>query len=1147
MQILNTVVIDSTQELSRFCTDLGFNSWGLRLPQVEYDIEEGERLLVILSHAMEEDVVSRSLGKSPQGLLVKNLIEQLARDLKEGRRKDFPLPKHVSLINYRDRSGERLVGKAADFETDYAQAWVARVCHYIKDFKPTRIFISGEDAFQAILYHTQTHLSNHKDLKSIEYTEPYLSMGRVFDFFYGGLHIPTSFTLPLHYTSKSRSKNTTEEESSALINQQRIHLEHLMYGRNLYTITDKTQWKRIDIKDYNTFLDFLNKLKTAPKVAIDLETDNLSRFANKILTMHFSLDGETSFNLPYCHRETPFLPEELEMIKKELRDYFQDSTPVEHIYHNAKFDIGVLMAQLDFSFYNHKVYDTQAGMFSLDENIKNVSKFISSPYALRTVAYQYGCSAYDEGEVRKEDRARMASLPLDEIFEYASKDVVIPFQVSNFQVEEAVRRQYNQWKTFVVEQLGAMTLVFAGMENKGILINKKYLLDLCSNDGIVRKLLDEVIDKFKESSAAREVNTILVVHGKALKVLNETKKILKRDLMHLKKASKTFLKKKRVLKKDMQDAQLLQQIQDHNNNADRDIHRVTECFGLYEKVIANITEIEKTIEKDIYNLRDYDDLLIRMNIREQLQTIKKKLPETSTITFIETISKLEEQLKSLKVFRDESTTEPQDWLFNIAKSDCQQLLFFDILGLKPLELKKDGGATTNQAFQQTYLNVPEVSYLATYNKYKKLLSTYIEGMMKRLETDPDSCIDGRLRASYGYRDVVTGRASSGNPNFQNIVRKGELAKTIKSQFVAGPGEIYLKNDYNAAEVRQWANISQDTKLANTFRAGMVMRKEIFLEQDPEKLKDLEERLKGEGDVHRLNYSFFFNKNPKDVTDEERNAVKAVIFGVMYGKSHQTLAEDLKCSEEQAQKLLDKLFSTYSKGRDWIYNNKQYATDSTVCFSPIGRVRHLAAILHQDSVVKRSTERKMSNSVTQGFSSDLGFAGGRILQQLVYKVFKKQGYNLELYQNNTVHDSVEAITKFEHLPISSYVLEQAFTTLAYHKYKKMFNVSWVIESEMDSEVGCTIGTVRKASWKNLPDIVRQELLWSQEHLGYEYSEADKAEILRKFDHNYHIITGVMRVETKKYLDFIKQNPGQVYLESTLLCPTKTTKLRDLLLF
>lgn len=1122
----------------------GYKSQEVDLPYVEYDLEEGERLLVILAYASDEDVRSKKLGHSAQGLLTKELVEKLNTEVLTGVREDLPLIKTVSLINFRDKFGERMLDADNYVEGKLFQQWASRVADYVEAYKPTRILVSGEASLKALMY----HVCSLQDLSAVEYTEPYLQIGRVFNLDYRGIKIPTSFTLPLHWTASSNPKYI--DQAPNLIHQQKFHLEYLLAGHNLYTISDKSTWSKTDIMTIEAFDQFYEELVSADRICIDIETNNLARYANKILTMHFSTDGYHAYNLPLCHRDTPFSAEEILYIQSKLKSYFENEKSDYLIFHNAKFDISVMTAQFNLSFFNHRVYDTIAGVFSLDEQNRYYTAIHVPTYNLRHVAYQYGCNAYDEGEVKKQDRANMNSIPLEHIFEYAAKDVIIPYQVCHFQITEAERRGYKLWKEFVIEQLGAMTLVFVGMETKGILVDKKYLINLCSNDGIVKKLLDEVVDKFKSSDNAKKVNDILVIHDRVVKGMLYSKSAIKKGKRLIAAELKDARKPLRILKKFLDDSNVVAELTSAYDERQRRLPLLEAISQSCDPIAEFFDVAAKEIVKSLTQLKHFDTRVERSDVLVRLEKLRMALEDVNLPKleeFLLSTAKIKESHLSLKSFREEPVDHSKDWLFNIAKQNSQQLLFFNILGLKPVEQRKDGGGKSNKDFQAAYQEVEEVALYDTYTKYKKLMSTYITGMMQRLESDPDSQLDGRLRADYGYKDVMTGRSSSRNPNFQNIPSRGKFASLIKRQFIAERGAVLIKNDFNAAEVRQWANVSQDKKLASTFRAGMVMRKELFLEEDDAKRDELKLKIKGEGDVHRLNYSFFFGKDPKLVTDEERNAVKAVIFGVIYGKGSRTLAQDLKCTEEQADQLLAKLFTTFKKGGEWIEDTKAATHKSLIATSPIGRVRHLGSLLHRDAKVNSGSDRKICNSVVQGFSSDMGYAGGRILQQLVYKMFQKHGCDLYLYENNTVHDSVEAVTKFEHLPLSLYLVDHAFTTLVQEKYRKIFGLNWVIESEMDSEIGCSIGHTRKMDWRTLPTQVREELEWSSTELEYNYTQEEKSEILRKFDHNYDIMTRIRKYETKKYLEFVKANPDKVYADCVLADSSKLSKLREQLIF
>lgn len=1165
--------LDLINTKNTYLSSFDENSTCIQLPKVEFDVEDGERLLIIFSHATDEDKKTNALGNSSQGVVAKQLVNQIHKEIALGLREGLPNIKTLGFINFRDRNNEIMNQIGVDYHSSHCKAWVERLLAYIKEFQPSKILISGEGAFQALMYHSQNQLQNNTDSKRVEFNEAFLCAGRVYDFVYlDNKVIPTTFTIPLHYVSTSNPLKM--QEASTLIHQIKFHLEYLLYGRNLYTISDHKEWIRNDVMNIEAFNKFYQELSTASKVCIDLETKNLARFANKILTMHFSLDGKNAYNIPYCHKESPFTGSELLYIKEKLKSYFQDGETALHVYHNAKFDIGVLTAQLDIKFYNHKVYDTIAGAFSLDENIRELRTFDVIPYGLRRLAYNYGCGVYDEGEVGKEDRSNMENLALKDIFEYASKDVIIPFQIQDFQVTEALRRGYTKWKEFVVEQLGAMVLVFVGMENKGILIDKKYLMDLCANDGLVQKELDKVIEFFKASPAALEVNRIINLRDNLLTILKYMKVALRKDKSKINTLLNTLAKpkKEKRVKKGEINTNTYPNITELNER----LLTLQEDKEILIKTLDNCLTVSVAvldlIDTSIYNIRIYEEEIDKLKFLATFDALSaltsfnigkvdKLLNDYGTTDIavplnaykdvltnsLELSNNVKNKLSSINYFYEQKLDLDKDWKFDIATSECQQLLFFDILQLKPIALRKNGGGTIDDTFQKTYATVPEVAHLTSYNKAKKLMSTYIIGMLNRLENNLDSQMDGKLRADYGYRDVLTGRSSSKDPNFQNLPSRGSFAKLIKRQFVAGRGEMYIKADYNAAEVRQWANISGDERLGGTFRKGMIMRRELFVEQDPEKQGALKARIKGEGDVHRLNYAFFFGKDAKDVTDEERTAVKAVIFGVMYGKSSFTLANDLKIMEHEAKILLDKLFDTYKVAGDWITNTEAKAFNELIARSPIGRVRHLASILHPNKAVISSSKRKVCNSITQGFSSDMGYAGGRMLQVIVYKMFQQLGYNLHLYQNNTVHDSVEAVTKFEHLPIGIYLVEHCYTTLMHRKYQQVFDMKWSIESEMDFELGCSVGGVSKMDWWKLEDHMMDSLNKSQSDLGNVYTEEEKNEILRKFRHNYNIISKLKVFETNEYLQFVKNNPNTPYLESTLFHKDRMNKIKQQLIF
>lgn len=264
-------------------------------------------------------------------------------------------------------------------------------------------------------------------------------------------------------------------------------------------------------------------------------------------------------------------------------------------------------------------------------------------------------------------------------------------------------------------------------------------------------------------------------------------------------------------------------------------------------------------------------------------------------------------------------TEPR--VFKPTTEASKQTLFFKVLKLAPLKLNQKGGGAVDKAFKSFYRErVPEVKLLDDYEQLTKLKSTYVDAFYKKLTKDPD-CIDGFIRANYDYTDVTTGRLSSSKPNLQNIVNRGILAKTIKRCFIALAGWILCKNDYSAHEVRIWAILGKDKRLSEAFRKGLRLRQalRILMAKCPAEadafralqkkagwkgIKEYDQKLKlvariedetvkkiasltleieQFGDIHRINYNHFYGTPILKITPDQRQSIKAVVFGVIYGK------------------------------------------------------------------------------------------------------------------------------------------------------------------------------------------------------------------------------------------------------------------------
>jgi DNA polymerase I-like protein with 3'-5' exonuclease and polymerase domains len=570
------------------------------------------------------------------------------------------------------------------------------------------------------------------------------------------------------------------------------------------------------------------------------------------------------------------------------------------------------------------------------------------------------------------------------------------------------------------------------------------------------------------------------------------------------------------------------------------------------------------------------------------------------------------------IFSDHNGRNDDMWIFDVNKQEHQQELYFRELGIEPMEYRKDGGGKTNKAFLLEYKDtVPEVALLEKYRQHDKLRNTYVMGLFKQLTKNPDHYWDNRLRAVYNFLMILTTRSSAQSPNLQNIPSRGPLAKIIKRLFICTLGYLLIKVDYSAHEVRGWANISGDHQIAAAFAEGMKLRLQIrlVLALDPdldyriaayvkevgwnEKTKDdkgnkvdkhsiidkrkLAKRLGNsdpdlakilellielqiKGDVHRMNYQFFFDKPAETVTDDERQGVKEVVFGVVYGKQARALAESLykkfikpirqkymprirvamKDDDEvmvdrlnkkmyreiepyykQAQDLIDKLANKFKRGWGWLEKIQREGQENLRVVSVFGAVRHLFAYLHTDPTVQHMMDRRGPNSLVQGPSSNLIFTAARLMNTFNW-MLRRNKINLGYRNCNSVHDSNMIENKIATIPLTLYYMEHSLTTQNHRRVRKTYGFNMIIGLEIEFEIGGCEAAMSKWDFteSSLMESVGSGIDWVQKELGH---KLDKKSLLSKVQHNYRIVNQFRIKELKK------QGDGYAPTELMLMTP------------
>jgi DNA polymerase I-like protein with 3'-5' exonuclease and polymerase domains len=308
-------------------------------------------------------------------------------------------------------------------------------------------------------------------------------------------------------------------------------------------------------------------------------------------------------------------------------------------------------------------------------------------------------------------------------------------------------------------------------------------------------------------------------------------------------------------------------------------------------VISHMTQRGIAIDKlYLATLKSNQSPLLKL-----IQEVQSKLNDTPEVKAAN--KKLLKEASGQSSSKGLFNREP--WVLDWGKYDHKSMVFFNVMGLKAVSQTKTGAAQINKTFVAAYKREhPVVEQFGRYQKLTKLWSAYVKGWWNKIQESPDARADFRLRPGYGFFDVVTGRLNSFGPSLQQVPTRGAESKYIKRMFTSPPGTMHIKFDYSAHEVRVWSYVSGEMKLADVFRVGQKLRQELRKTTDPDALAALFKKIKVDGDIHVINVKRFLGQ----IVDKEhplRDAIKSVVFGVLYGKGAGTLARDIVANNTNA--------------------------------------------------------------------------------------------------------------------------------------------------------------------------------------------------------------------------------------------------------
>lgn len=276
--------------------------------------------------------------------------------------------------------------------------------------------------------------------------------------------------------------------------------------------------------------------------------------------------------------------------------------------------------------------------------------------------------------------------------------------------------------------------------------------------------------------------------------------------------------------------------------------------------------------------------------------------------------------------------------FNINSPKQLGEVLFERLGLPPVKKTKSGYSTNAEVLEKLKSRHPIVEAILDYRTLTKLKSTYADGLVKEIADD------GRIHTTFQNMVTATGRLSSTEPNLQNIPVRTELGSEIRKMFVPKDGWVFVDADYSQIELRVLAHIANDAHMQAAFTSGM--------------------------DIHTATAAQVFHVAPEDVTPLMRRHAKAVNFGIVYGISEFSLAEDIGVTRKEAKAYIENYLQNYAGVREYMKYIVAQAKQDGFVTTMFGRRRNLPELKSSNFNIRSFGERVALNTPIQGTAADI---------------------------------------------------------------------------------------------------------------------------------------------------------------------------------
>ncbi|XP_017041178.1 DNA polymerase theta [Drosophila ficusphila] len=260
-----------------------------------------------------------------------------------------------------------------------------------------------------------------------------------------------------------------------------------------------------------------------------------------------------------------------------------------------------------------------------------------------------------------------------------------------------------------------------------------------------------------------------------------------------------------------------------------------------------------------------------------------------------------------------------------------------------LHRKPNGRVTTSRQVLEK-LDSPISILILAHRKLGALLAKSIQPLLK--------CCEGNRIHGQSITYTATGRISMTEPNLQNVakdfvIKLGSDAVNISSRSAFMPENeqrCLLSADFCQLEMRILAHLSQDKALLEVMNSPQ--------------------------DLFTAIAAHWNAIDESAVSEELRNGTKQICYGIVYGMGMRSLAESLKCKEQEAQMVSDQFHQAYKGIREHTQKVIKFARNKGYVETITGRRRYLDHINSAEEQLKRQAERQAINSTIQGSAADI---------------------------------------------------------------------------------------------------------------------------------------------------------------------------------